>query len=217
VYREAELINSGDQELLAGPVSAYLDGRFVGRGQIPTVARGQLFVVPFGADPQVRARRELVDKTETVQGGNRRLEFKYRLTMENYTPQPLPVRICDRLPCSGDSTEIRVTLADMKAPLSDDALYLRRQRPKGILRWELQVPTGAVREKAQTIEFGFTVEFDRNVQLATLAGRQEQADFERLRLLHAAPAADAKPAEPPRASAGPAVAALARIIHQPVG
>ena len=56
VYREAELANSSDQDLLAGPITVYLDGRFVGRGEIPTVA-GQTFVVGFGADPQLRARR----------------------------------------------------------------------------------------------------------------------------------------------------------------
>ena len=64
----------------------------------------------------VSQRRIVHGLHHPVQGGNRRLEFKYRLTMENYTPQPLPVRICDRLPYSGDSTEIRVTLAELKTP-----------------------------------------------------------------------------------------------------
>ncbi len=77
VYREAELMNSSDEDLLAGPITVYLDGRFVGRGEIPTVARGQTFVVGFGADPQLRARRELAEKKDDVQGGNRETKFEY--------------------------------------------------------------------------------------------------------------------------------------------
>ena len=40
VYREAKLTNSSSEDLLAGPMTVYLDGRFVGRGEISTVARG---------------------------------------------------------------------------------------------------------------------------------------------------------------------------------
>ena len=55
VFREAEATNSGEQDLLAAPMSVYLDGQFVGRGEIPTIARGQMFTLGFGVDPQLRA------------------------------------------------------------------------------------------------------------------------------------------------------------------
>jgi uncharacterized protein (TIGR02231 family) len=197
VYREAELINTGEQDLLAGPISAYLDGRFVGRGEIATVARGQMFVPGFGADPQLRARRELADRTESVQGGNRKLEFKYRLIVENYRSEAALVRIYDRLPYGEDATDIRVTLSPMKDPLDENPLYQRRERPKGILRWEISVPAGAVREKARIIEYGFSVEFDRNFQLSTWGGKQQQAEFEQLQRMRAAPKAAAEKAPAP--------------------
>ena len=198
VYRETELINASEQDLLAGPYSAYLGGRFVGRGEIPTVARGQMFVPAFGVDPQLRARRELIEKTETVQGGNRKLEFLYRLIVENYRPEVVSLRVLDRLPFSEDAEAIRVTMGDMKDPLSEDPLYLRRQRPKGLLRWDIEVPGGAVRENARIIEYGFTVEFDRNFQLITLGGNQGQSEFDQLERMKAAPAAAAEAApEPP--------------------
>ncbi len=188
VYREAELINTGDQDLLAGPIAAYLDGRFVGRGEIGTVARGQMFVPGFGANPQVRARRELVDRTDSVQGGNRKLDFKYRLIVENYKSEPALLRIYDRLPYGEEATDIRVTLAPMKDPLDENEIYKYRERPKGILRWEISVPAGAVREKARILEYGFSVEFDRNFQLGTLAGRQQQVELEQMERERSAPA-----------------------------
>ncbi|MEN6407420.1 MAG: DUF4139 domain-containing protein [Thermoguttaceae bacterium] len=163
VYREAALKNQGDDDLLAGPIAVYLDGRFVGRGEIPTVARGQTFVVGFGADPQLRARRELVDRNELVQGGNRELSFKYRLVLENFKNEAVPVRLFDRIPYSDRTAEVRIKLGETKDPLSVDSLYVRTERPKNILRWDLTVPAGATAEKARLVEYGFTVEFDRNL------------------------------------------------------
>lgn len=180
VYREAELLNDSDQDLLAGPMTVYLDGRFVGRGEIPTVARGQTFVVGFGADPQFRTRRELADKQESVQGGNRELRIAYRLVVENFTDEPTRVRVVDRLPYAERSEDIRVTMGEMSDPLSEDKLYLRRERPMGLLRWEVDIPAGAAGEEARLIEYQYTVEYDRKFQVSLPSGKQLQEDFERL-------------------------------------
>ncbi len=188
VYREVELTNSSDQDLLAGPISVYLAGRFVGRGEIPTVARGQRFVLGLGVDPQLRARRELVDRTESIQGGNRQVEMKYRIVLENYKDQDSATRVYDRLPFAEGSTDIRVTMADLADPLDTDPVYLSRQRPKGILRWAISVPGGAVRDKARHLEYGFTIEFERTSQLGSLETGQQQAEYDQLERLMAAPA-----------------------------
>lgn len=199
VFREAEAINSGEQDLLAGPMSVYQDGQFVGRGEIPTIARGQKFTLGFGVDPQLRARRELAETTESLQGGNRKLDFKYRLILENYKDEPAKLRILDRLPNSSNSAQVRVTLAETKDALSDDAIYLRRQRPKGILRWEIEVPAVAFREKARILEYGFTVEFDHNYQLSAQGGQQAQSEFEQLDRVRVVPAPAVAPSLPPPA------------------
>jgi len=174
VHREAELINSSQHDLLAGPISVYLSGRFVGRGEIPSVARGQAFVVGFGADPQLRARRELVQKTDDVQGGNKELSIEYRLALENYKSVPVTVRLMDRLPHPERSADVRVTLLETDTELSDDPLYLRNDRPKGILRWDVEVPAEAAGETAKILQYGFRVEFDRNYQLTTEGKSQER-------------------------------------------
>jgi uncharacterized protein (TIGR02231 family) len=165
VYREAELTNNSPEDLLGGPITVYLDGRFVGRGEIPTVARGQTFVVGFGVDPQIRARRELASRKESVQGGNRELSFEYRLVIENYKDEIVPLRVFDRLPYSDRGADVRIKLGDLKDPLSDDKVYLRTERPKNILRWDISVPAAATGEKVRIINYSFTVDFDRNLAL----------------------------------------------------
>jgi hypothetical protein len=189
VFREVELTNSSREDLLAGPVTVYLDGRFVGRSEIPTVARGQTFVVGFGGDPQLRARRELADRTELLQGGNRELSLKYRLVIENYKSEAVPLRVFDRLPYSDRPNDIRIKLGDLKDPLSSDPFYARRERPKNILRWDLTAPPAATGDKVRIIEYGYTLDFDRNFVLRPLgesAAPTEQPaasvppDYERL-------------------------------------
>jgi hypothetical protein len=164
--------------LLAGPINVYLDGRFVGRGEIPTVARGQNFVVGFGADPQLRTRHELASKTDDVQGGNRQIEFAYRLVIENFKSEAADVRVLDRLPHSDRASDIRVTLTEGTDKLSDDKVYLRRERPKGMLRWDIEVPAKATAENARMVEYAVRMEFDRNFQLTASTGRAQQQQME---------------------------------------
>ena len=181
VYREAELKNASDEDLLAGPMTVYLDGRFVGQGEIPTVARGQRFVVGFGADPQLRARRELVDKEDNLQGGNRETRFEYRLVVENYSGEAMPVRVLDRLPHAENGADIEVTLGDASDPLSDDELYVRDERPMGLLRWDVDAPADASGEDARLIEYAYTVEYDRQYVVSLPETKQpQQEEFERL-------------------------------------
>ena len=181
VYREAELVNSSDQDLLAGPITVYLSGRFVGRGEIPTVARGQTFVVGFGADPQLRARRELVDKQDGVQGGNRETKFEHRLVVENFAKEKTLVRVLDRLPHAENNADIRITLGETSDPLSTDKLYQREERPMGILRWEVEVPAQAAGENARLIRYHHKVEHDRQFVVALPEAKQSlQEEFERL-------------------------------------
>jgi hypothetical protein len=181
VYREAELMNSSDKDLLAGPITAYLDGRFVGRGEIPTVARGQTFVVGFGADPQLRARRELADKKDGVKGGNRETRFDYRLVIENFATEVTKLRVLERLPHAENGEDLRVTLGDTSDPISQDKLYQREERPMGLLRWDIDAPAKSAGENARLIKYTYTIEYDRQYVVSLPQSKQSlQEEFERL-------------------------------------
>ncbi|MDH3585316.1 MAG: DUF4139 domain-containing protein, partial [Phycisphaerae bacterium] len=180
---EAELTNTTAEDLLRGTVNVYLDDRFVGRTEITTVARGQTFVVGFGADPQLRTTRELLDRELTKQGGNQVVSFRYRLVLENYKDGELPVRVQDRTPYLNTSEQLRVTLGEMTDKLSEDPVYLRLERPRGILRWDITVPAAASGEKARMVEYGYRIEFDRNFHLRNPTGsnaEQQQREYEDL-------------------------------------
>lgn len=180
VYREAETVNTSGQDLLAGPVSVYLDGKFVGRTEIVSVTRGQTFVLGFGADPQLTTSRQLVSRDQTSQGGNTLLSFDYRLSIENYGNQPAKVRLLDRLPDFNGGDDVKLVIASMSDELSEDAVYLRLDRPDGILRWDIEVPANANGADETVVSFLYTLEFDRNFGFTIESDdRAKQEFFER--------------------------------------
>jgi hypothetical protein len=180
-YREADMVNDQNVGLLRGPATTYLDDRFVGRTEIPSIASGQHLIVGFGADQQVRTRRELLDKADEVQGGNRRLTFKYRLVIANFKTRPVNLRLFDRLPLARQTAEVSVQPLAFPIPLSEDGLYARMQKPRGILRWDLEIPGDRFGENAFDVEYGYSVEFDRSQRLDAVA-IEEQIESDYLEL-----------------------------------
>lgn len=171
VYQQADVVNSSEVAFLSGPLNSYMDGQFMGTGRMPMVARGQQFAVGFGVDSQLRTTRELADKTDRVQGGNRELTFKYRLLIENYKDKPVEVRLMDRLP-DPKGADIRITLGELKDPLSENKVYLRTLRKVGILRWEVDVPAKAAEDTARIVEYQFKMTFDRKMHIVEPSQKQ---------------------------------------------
>ena len=171
VYNEANVSNTGEQLLLAGPSASYSGGEFVGRGVVPTTSVGQSFTAGFGNDASLRTSRELVERKERTQGGNRVVEFTYRLTVDNFGKTPAKVRLMDRIPTT-KGNDIRVDMIKPGTqPLSSDPIYQADLKPKGILRWDVEVPAGTSADKPFFVEYTFTIEYDRQMSITEVAGK----------------------------------------------
>jgi hypothetical protein len=171
VYHEAAAANAGASVLLAGPVTAYRDGAFVGSGEMPTIAAGQRFSTGFGIDASLRTSRELVERVESTQGGNRVVELTYRLVVENFSDVPASIRLLDRLPKVDDKrSDVRLTLVSPGGELASDAAYLAGPRREGILRWDVTIPPNAAGQEAFAVEYKFRLEFDKQMSIVGLGG-----------------------------------------------
>ncbi len=169
VYNEASVTNGKELVLLAGPIASYANGQFVGHGRIATVAAGERFTVGFGIDSTLRASRQLVEREESIQGGNRVIDFAYRLSMENFGGEPATVRVMDRLPMAKES-QVRLELAaEVDKSLSRDAEYRSGPCKNGILRWQADVPAHATGANIATIDYQFRLEHDRQMTIGGLA------------------------------------------------
>ncbi len=172
VFREAELVNATSRDLLGGQVNIFLDGEFKGRTDISSIARGRTFTLGFGVDGQVKARRALVDRNEDVQGGNRRVEITAEVIVDNFKDQPVSLRVRERIPFMEDTTNLRVSAGEMSHPLSTNTDYVRYEKSKGILRWELEIPAGSA-EKSTSLRYSYSLEFDKSLTLRDISQEQK--------------------------------------------
>ncbi|MCA9194799.1 MAG: DUF4139 domain-containing protein [Planctomycetales bacterium] len=161
-YREVKLLNTSDIGLIAGPVSISLDGRAVGRTMLPATASGQPLVIGLGADQQLRTRRELVDKSHEIQGGNAIETFRYRIVVANFKPDTVSLRVMDRMPQSSENEALTISIKDSLPALSEDREFHRLHSRSGILRWDVDVPARRFGESAFDILYTFTAMHDRN-------------------------------------------------------
>jgi hypothetical protein len=171
VYEEASVVNDGKLVLLNGPVATYVAGQFVGHGEVPTVAVGESFTIGLGIDSSLRAQRELLKKTESIQGGNRVVEFTYQLGVENFGAEPAQVRLMDRMPTAKES-EVKLALVAPGQELSTDPQYQQRERKKGLLRWDVKVPAQAIGTKLTTVQYQMEMEYDKQLSIAGLPGKK---------------------------------------------
>jgi hypothetical protein len=169
VYDQSTVTNQSKIVLLSGEVQSYFNDQYVGVGTLPTVAVGEKFTVGFGIDSSLRATRELVDKTETTQGGNRVMNFSYRLSVENFGSSPAIVRLVDRLPTT-KNPDVKITVVSTNKepstqPVAPSEAGSAAHRA-GILNWTVEVPAQAMSDKASTIDYQYRLEFDKQLAIA---------------------------------------------------
>ncbi len=165
VSRCLEVKNTIDQPLLAGSYSAFIDGKFVGRGNIPVTVTGQTITMGLGFDPQLKCSRELVDKSSTKSWGSRIEKYQYELVIDNYKTVPVHVRLLDRIPVT-DNKELKISMTGGLKNLSTDPEYRDLEYPKGILRWDIKLPPSSSGSKATKIEYSFLMRFDSDMTLS---------------------------------------------------
>jgi len=171
VYEEASVVNNAQFVLLNGPMATYVAGQFVGHGEVPTVAVGESFTVGLGIDSSLRARRELLKKNESIQGGNRLVDFTYQLALENFGAEAVQVRLLDRMPTAKE-TEVKLSLVEPGQELSADPRYQQQERKKGLLRWDVKVPAQAIGTKMFTLDYQMQMEYDKQLSIAGLPARK---------------------------------------------
>ena len=170
VYRQASLVNSSNFVLLPGVATMYHRGDFVGRMRLPLVAVGETFIAGFGAEPQLQVQRNLMEKTRTTQGGNQVLKYDYRILVSSYLKEKARLQVWDRLPLAEGET-VSVTLGKSAPELSKNALYLREDRPKNLLRWDLELEPGQYGEKALKVDYEFKMELDKKMTIGSFSSK----------------------------------------------
>lgn len=150
-FLEATFKQTEEAPLLAGRVSLYRDGTFVGRGQMPASQKDETVRLGFGADEQVKVTRSVVRKNEGASGiitSSKTDEREFKTIMRNGHAAPVKVTIEEQLPVA-ENSEIQVEMLPSSTPPTQRDV--RDQR--GVLAWTTDVPAGETRE----VKFGWRV------------------------------------------------------------
>lgn len=133
-YLVADLTNSTEAPLLAGPAAVFLGSDFVGDSTLETVRPRESFKVGLGADENIRiTRRRRAVRSKTGFWKNwYTFDTTVDLTVTNHRTDPVELRLFERMPFTHveDGLEIKFTGATPKPAERTD---------RGLVRWRLSV------------------------------------------------------------------------------
>jgi len=158
-YLRAAVTNTTEFPLIGGEIALFLDGDFVARSLIKTVAPTEKFVLNLGVDDGIAIKRKLVNKLREDTGLiSKRVKTTYDvlITVQNNRTTAEKLVVKDQLPISKDE-KILVTLVE--PPARD----ITRDED-GTIRWSLDLKPGEKRELALKI----SVEHPADLQVSGL-------------------------------------------------
>jgi len=139
-HLRAVVANTTGTALPPGPLSAFLDGAFVGTSQIEQTAPGEELELALGIDDRVSVERELVDRTTSraIIGGKVGTMERWRITVHNGRPAAAHVVVRDRVPVSRHADLQVADVGYTPNPTERDEL--------GRVEWVVDVAPGATWE-----------------------------------------------------------------------
>jgi uncharacterized protein (TIGR02231 family) len=164
-YLVSKVTNAKDQQLLGGRVNIFLEGDFVGQGNIKTTGPNEEFDLYLGVDENVKIKRELLEKKTddviiaNIPSPNRKITYKFKVTVENYKSKKIKVNLFEAIPVS-ENEKIKVNIVNANIQPKDKEW----KNKKGIWRWELELEPKAKSE----IFYSYSVECPRDMDIEGL-------------------------------------------------
>ncbi len=145
-HLRATVVNSGGHALLAGPLSAFLDGAFVGTTHIDATAPGAELELALGVDDRVAVERELMERTphKAMLGGKISAVERWRVEVRNGRRAQARIVVRERVPVSRHPDVQVVDIEVKPEPSERDEL--------GRLEWTALLEPGGTWEAS--IRFG---------------------------------------------------------------
>lgn len=132
-YLTARFMAPSAAPYLAGKVSLFRNGSFVGLGSIPFVNGGTKVDLGFGVDDRVKVTRVSIDRAVADTGILTRSHTdtrRFRITVENLHETPMTITVLDRVPYAQDERIIVERLDDGTQPTAENV-----DDQRGVLAW----------------------------------------------------------------------------------
>ncbi|MEQ1711423.1 MAG: mucoidy inhibitor MuiA family protein [Hyphomicrobium sp.] len=149
-YLYAKLVLPKGAPILAGPVSLFRDGTFVGTGRLPLLSPAEEHELGFGADDLVRVKYAVADEKKGETGiisSSKTDSRNYKITLKSQHERSMAYTVVDQLPVS-QQQEIRVDLVARPQPTRQNL-----DDKRGVLSWEGKIEP----DEEKVIEHGYRI------------------------------------------------------------
>jgi uncharacterized protein (TIGR02231 family) len=157
-YLRAKIDNNSGFVLLPGEANLFHGDEYVGATQIEDTAARE-FELQMGVDERVSVTRELVGRevSKAFIGSTKKTQYTYRIRITHQLVKAAKITVLDQIPHSRHE--------DIKVKLLDTSPRVSEQTDLSELRWNLTLEPA----KTQEIQFGFSVEFPKTLQVLGLS------------------------------------------------
>ncbi len=169
--RILDLANRGEQPLLPGKVSLYVDGAFLGLTDLGFIAPGEDFELFLGVADHLKLSRALDEKRSTLsrRGSRTKMSVSFLLRIENLSDRGETVQLRDRVPIS-QTDQIRVSGVRVSPEGQPDT--------KGLLSWTVSLAPRETRE----YHVEYTIEYPTGLPATALEGGRAEEQMLRHQL-----------------------------------
>jgi len=170
VYIQSEVTNGSEYILLPGKASIFHGSDYVGKTTLSTITPSETFTIDLGIDPSVTALRTLVEKHTSTTGlfaSAKQTTYDYQIAISNGHDESINVRLWDRIPIS-QNDEIEILLKQLSQPLATDPNYLNKDRPRGLLRWDIAVDANLTGDQSYSLSWRVEVARGKDVEMTPL-------------------------------------------------
>jgi uncharacterized protein (TIGR02231 family) len=155
----AKLTTPKTTAILAGAVSLFRDGTYVGNGRLPQLAPGEDHELGFGQDDNVMVKYAVLDEKRGEKGiitSSKTEEKTFKITVKSLHQRPVAVRVIDQFPVSNNQ-ELKVETSAKVQPTGRDL-----DDKRGVVHWDFNINP----DEERLIEFGHKLTWPAAKQLS---------------------------------------------------
>jgi len=159
-YLRGIFVNSTDYPLLFGESEVFVDGDYVGKVNLKSIAPGEEVDLSLGIDEGIKVKQELVKKFERTKGllsKREEIEYQFKITLESYKSKPIGMQIKDQVPRSLNEA---IAVEDVQI-LPEPKEW---NKDSGELKWEMNLEP----KKKTEITMQFVVSYPRGERVIGL-------------------------------------------------
>jgi uncharacterized protein (TIGR02231 family) len=154
--------NSTTLPWMEGEAQIFLENEYTGKFTMPYTPIGKDEKIAVNVESRINGAKELIKKfedTSGVFGGNRRILYKYKITVENRHPKKNEILVLDNIPVSKNE-KIKVEVENLSNKYFEDAEFKKSMDyGRGVRRWKIELEPN----KKTEITYDIVVTFDKEI------------------------------------------------------